>query len=484
MGLTASFSNALSGLTAAARATDVVSSNISNALTEGHGRRELALSPRVYGGTGGVKVEGVNRVVDQATLRDLRLSEAATGGATIMSGFLSKLEKTIGDPQEPGSLSGRIARLDTALIEAATRPDSEARLATVVSSARDLTDSLNTISNLLTETRANADQAIKRDVDFVNESLSSLAGLNTTIVSQASSGRDVSALLDQRQALIDKVAEIVPVIEVPRDMNQVALMTKGGAILLDGAKPAELGFEARNLVTPDMSIANGSLSGLTLNGLEVPVVEDGILSGGSLSANFTLRDSTAPQIQSQLDALARNLIERFANPGTDPTLAPGAPGLFTDLGAAFDPADELGVAGRISINAVTDPAQGGQVWRIRTGLGALAPGDAGASGQLIAYRDGLTAAQSPPTGHFLGAAKSFAGLTSDLQSQVSASRLQAESTTSQARAQKAALTDLHLSQGVDTDAEMQKLLAIERSYAANARVIQSVEDMLDQIMRL
>jgi len=38
--------------------------------------------------------------------------------------------------------------------------------------------------------------------------------------------------------------------------------------------------------------------------------------------------------------------------------------------------------------------------------------------------------------------------------------------------------------GVDTDAEMQSLLLIEQSYAANARVIQTVSDMLDILMQI
>lgn len=38
--------------------------------------------------------------------------------------------------------------------------------------------------------------------------------------------------------------------------------------------------------------------------------------------------------------------------------------------------------------------------------------------------------------------------------------------------------------GVDSDAEMQKLLQYEQAYAANARVIQAVNDMMDQLLRI
>ena len=38
--------------------------------------------------------------------------------------------------------------------------------------------------------------------------------------------------------------------------------------------------------------------------------------------------------------------------------------------------------------------------------------------------------------------------------------------------------------GVDTDQEMQTLLLVERAYAANARVIQTAQAMIDTLMEL
>ena len=52
MSISGSLSNALSGLTAAGRAAAVVSSNISNSMTEGYGKRDLVLTERMLAGTG------------------------------------------------------------------------------------------------------------------------------------------------------------------------------------------------------------------------------------------------------------------------------------------------------------------------------------------------------------------------------------------------------------------------------------------------
>jgi hypothetical protein len=192
------------------------------------------------------------------------------------------------------------------------------------------------------------------------------------ILKQVVADRDASPLMDQRQQLIDKIAEIVPLRQIDRDTGQIALISTGGAVLLDG-RPALFGFTPVGKVTPDMTLASGALSGLTMNGRPVTFGDgSGKLDGGAMAANFRLRDIEAPVQQVRLDALARDLIARFANPSVDTTLTSGAPGLFTDAGAAFNAATETGLAGRLAVNAAADPANGGALWRLRDGLGATA----------------------------------------------------------------------------------------------------------------
>ena len=41
-----------------------------------------------------------------------------------------------------------------------------------------------------------------------------------------------------------------------------------------------------------------------------------------------------------------------------------------------------------------------------------------------------------------------------------------------------------LRNGVDTDTEMQQLLVIEQAYDANARIIETISEMLDTLTRL
>jgi flagellar hook-associated protein 1 len=260
------------------------------------------------------------------------------------------------------------------------------------------------------------------------------------------------------------------------------LVTSGGAMVLDG-RPAEFGFAGVGQITPDMTRASGALSGLTLNSRPVVLnAPPGMLDGGRLAANFAVRDDLATAAQAQLDGAARDLMERLADPAVDATRAPNAPGLLTDAGAAFDPLNEVGLSQRLSMNALADPAQGGQLWRLRDGLGAATPGPPGDSALLSRLQSALTATRQPVSGSFDAGARSFATLTGDLLSAAAQSRLSADAELSFARAKSDALTELELQGGVDTDQEMQKLLVIERTYAANAKVVQSVGELLDLLL--
>lgn len=67
---------------------------------------------------------------------------------------------------------------------------------------------------------------------------------------------------------------------------------------------------------------------------------------------------------------------------------------------------------------------------------------------------------------------------------VSGARQGAAARESYANARQDALTGAFLAEGVDTDQELQKLLQIEQAYAANARVITTIDEMIQQLLRL
>ncbi|MFD0982126.1 flagellar hook-associated protein FlgK [Tropicimonas aquimaris] len=483
MSLSGSLSNALSGLTAASRAAEIVSSNVANAMTPGYQKRELVLSSNAVDGAGaGVQVDGVLRLVDERLVSDRRIAQAGLANATTEAAAWSQIETAIGLPTESGSIASKISAFDAALINATSRPDQTVRLDAAVEAASDLAIHIRSASSEVQQIRMNADADIASMVEQLNSDLEQIQTLNWQIFKMGNSGQDVSGLLDQRQALVDSIAEAIPVRQVARDGGQIALFTTGGTILLDG-QAAEIGFTATRTITPDMTYDAGSLSGLTLNGIPLDIggTYDPI-AGGKLAAAFDIRDGIGVEAQTELDALARDLIERFQDPALDATLAVGDAGLFTDGNGAFDTSDEIGLAARIGINSAVDPDAGGESWRLRDGLEAAASGDVGNSALLSALTDRLNESRATASGASAGLQRSTSELASDVLSQISRQQQSAETRQGFEAAQLDAISTEEARNGVDTDDEMQKLLLIEQSYAANARVIQTIEELLDQLL--
>jgi flagellar hook-associated protein 1 FlgK len=480
MSLSASMNTAVSGLTASSQATEIVSSNIANAETEGYGARSLELSTSST--TSGVVVSGVSRASDESLLAERRVSEAEEGAATVTLDYYSGVEDILGAAEDSTSLTGRLDELEASLIEAQANPDSTASLDSVVTAADSAADLLNEASDEVQGAREEADHAIDEQVDLLNTTLDSLAALNDDIALYTAQGRDTSALEDQRQVLTDSISDIVPLREVKDENGQVSLYTTGGVTLVEGSYSAEIGFDSTLTITADMTVESGALSGLTVDGREVSTDQDGGFAGGTLAANFEVRDELAPATQADLDAVARDLIARFSE--ADTTLAEGEAGLFTDDGEAFDESSETGLAGRISVNSAVDPDQGGELWRLRSGIGAEEEGAAGDTSLLTAMAESMSESRLAESGSFEGSSQTASGMASELMSSVSNERISAESDASYATSRADSLRDTEAEQAIDTDVELMNLMLIEQAYAANAEVIAAIDEMYQVILEM
>lgn len=482
MSLTGALHNAFSGLKANSRAAGLVSTNISNATTEGYGRRTLGLMPGAAGTTGGVRMTGTIRFSDPVLTADRLVSDAHLGQVATALDFAKRMERLVGESGVPGSLTDRINVFENALMTASANPSSTQRLELVATSADALARALNTLSDAVQEARQAADTGIGAQVDKLNATLAQLHEVNGNIVAARATGTDAASFLDERQRLLDGIAEIVPLRIVERDKGDIAVFTRGGAVLLDG-KPMSLGFERTNAIDPGMTMAGGQLQGLTLNGTPVDTGGMALFAGGTLAAQFDIRDGAAVERQTQLDGIARDLIERLGPGGPDTTLGMTDPGIFTDGGTAFVAASETGIAGRIVLNALVAPGGGG-TWRLRDGLGAVTQGEVGDARLLNAIGEALGASTVPASANLSPVARNFSNHIAELASTVSGERVRIENAQTFVSIQNTALKELELSKGVDTDQELQRLMQIEQHYTANAKVMSTIDDLLERLMAI
>ncbi len=480
MSLNHAITAASSGLQLAARGTKLVADNIANAGTPDYGVRRLDQAARVTGDTGtGVAVTGARRVVDAPLLAELRQASAAAARDDTLLAGLQRVEAALGTPGDAGALSTRIDGLEAALRQAAASPESDAALVAVGGAVDGVADAFAGTQATIQQGRRGADTDIARDVGKLNATLSQIDGLNDRIQQQTIRGAAPLALMDQRQALIGQVAEILPVTEIPRDDGRVMLLAADGEVVL-GRDAASFAVTAAGSFGAGDSVASGALDRVTMNG-RVIAADGPKLAEGRLGAALALRDTVLPDAQARLDTLAQDLLTRFAGPGVDPTVPAGQPGLFTLSGGPTGPASTTGIAADLQRNPAADPAAGGALWRLRSGLFATAPGPVGDGATLDAAR----AALARPTPLALGgAAASASGHAGRLASDIATARLAREERATTQAASLSALRESLAAGGVDTDAQMRDLLALEQAYAANARVLSTVDTMMRSLLEI
>lgn len=479
-----SFTNALSiantGLAAAQSRARTIAENIANANTEGYGRRVTILEERQVGQFGaGVRVVSTDRAdAGFLTADRLRLSADNTYAAE-RSRVGAQLVGIIGEPGVENGLFGAYARFENALRDAAATPESSILQRAAIDEARNITLEFKSITAAADSIRTSADNAIALAVDDVNAALKQLERLNAVPQS-----RVTPAVQDERQRLIDRVNDVIPV-SVQKHDGGVRLITEGGVTLLSNhAHTVE--FSGAGNVGRTQSLG-APLSGLTVDNIDITPgsgANQRVL-GGQIAALFEVRDTIVPAFQDQVDGLATDLIQRFSADAVDPSKTAGVAGLFTN-GTTTPPVGvTAGVAAQISLNSAIDPQAGGLSFRLRDGLGATAEGPAGNGDQLNRLIGALTNAGAAPAGLAIPGQKGAVDFVAEVASRTTFDSRLSEEAALFASTRFDIAADAELSViGVDTDQELQQLLLIEQAYAANARVIEAVGDLLDELLRI
>lgn len=487
MSISGALNNAASGLAASARLAETISNNVANSMTAGYAKRTTELSSLSLGGlTQGVRVAGTTRTENAFLTAERRGMDASLGATGTRSDAYDRMMAAMGEPGADNALSTLSTALETTLMAATASPQSAAKLTDAVNAARDVADAINRVSDENVRLRTEADAEISRQVTSVNDALKVVDDINHKIATLSPQGIDVTALQDERNRVIDGIASIIPVRTVKRENDQVALYSANGGVLLDGTV-YELKFSAAaNVVTQDMTIGNGlgtlqqQQGGAGGPATITTGTGSGLFDGGSLSALFEVRDRIVPEFSGDLDRYANDLVERFRDLMPTSALDASGEGLFVDGSAG---AGLTGLAGRLQINAAVDPSAGGAVWRLRDGLGATTPGAEGNGSILQAMGDAMVEARAPTGFVSQNALNGSATMASELGTFFAGRAARSDEDRAYLSARQSALAEEEgHATGVDADSELQSLTLVEQTYAANARVLSIIDDLMKLLL--
>ncbi|AZO37046.1 flagellar hook-associated protein FlgK [Mesorhizobium sp. M2A.F.Ca.ET.037.01.1.1] len=480
MSLSSALSIAQSALLATSKQTSVVSRNVADASNPDYTRRIAVVTSTAPG----ARMVEIQRTANDLLFRQNLQALSAWSGQSALYDGMDQLDLSVNGVDNASSPSTAIANLQKALQLYATTPSNQNLGTSVVDAAKQVVNSLNSGTKAIQDFRTQADSQIATAVNDLNSLLSQFQDANRAVISGTRSGTDVSDALDQRDALLKKISEYVPVSTFTRGDNDMVITTKDGTTLFETV-PRSVTF------TPSSGYSAGT-PGNTIYIDNVPVsagTGDNTTADGKLAGLLKLRDGVASTMQSQLDEIARGLITAFAE--TAPS-QPNATGLFTWPGApAIPPAGTLvdGLAGSISVNAAFDPSAGGNPALLRdggaNGVAYVANTGGGASyaDLLIGYGNKLDQPMAFDTSTGIAVSSGVSDYAANAIGWFEGVRQQA-STNADNKQALAARTAEALSNdtGVNIDQEMSLLLDLEHTYQASAHMMKTVGDMLDSLL--
>jgi flagellar hook-associated protein 1 FlgK len=315
MSLSVALTNALTGLSVNQRALDVTAQNVANVNTPGYSRKIVNQSALVLGGQGaGVEIADIARRVNEFMLKDMRSAISGVSSSEVTDEFYGRMQDLFGSLQSQTSTGALIGNLATAFQAFSVDPQDVSLRIEVINAANTLARQITAMCSSLQGMRLEADRKIADAMTVINDGLDEIQTLNVRISEHRALGLETGDLEDQRDIALSAITEEISVTYFYRD-GEMVIYTASGQPLLDRTA-IPLSHSAATSMSPLTAYdgAVGAIDTITVGGMDIT----GDITGGRVAAYIGLRDTTIPNLQSQLEQLATSLtteINRLHNQG-------------------------------------------------------------------------------------------------------------------------------------------------------------------------
>jgi flagellar hook-associated protein 1 FlgK len=437
---------ALRGLRASQEAIDTTGHNIANANTPGYSRQRVDMteSPALtipansnVDGAGvqlgtGVDATSITRVRNAFLDVQYRAQNSHENEAQTQSTILDQIQTGLAEPSDNG-LSKAMSNFWKAWSDFANDPTSQAAKQAVINSGQTLAQTFNTIDSQLATVQSQVGQQFSQLISSsgqVESDATQIASLNKSIASAQAAGQNPNDLLDQRDKLLDDLSSLADVTSSV-DSTGMVTVTFGHA-----ATPLVQGTTVNMPTATDLTPASGGQIGALLGLYDAA-------AGGTGTIQTSYRDV--------LDGVAKQVINdvNTAYQAGDPTVPD-----FFEWNPASTP------AATIQVNPAVTASN------VRAGSNA-----ANAMATDVATAIANLRGQGPDQSYSAFVAQ----VGSDVQS--------AQNTQQTAQSLLNAIDSQRQSvAGVSLDEEMTNLIAFQRGYQASARMMTTIDSMLDTLI--
>ncbi len=307
---TSLFGIGVSALRAFQSGLDTTGQNIANVNTPYYSRQEAMFEQRppqfsaagVYVGSG-VDVQDIRRIYDQFVVNQVQNGTSTFQQTDTYYSFATQVDNLMADEQS--GLTPGLQNFFNAVQEVANDPTSTAARQVLLTEGQSLVSRFRYLYDRLEAIRADANGRIAGFVDEINGLADSLAKINQDIViaTGRANGKTPNDLLDQRDALLGKLSELVAVRTVAQDDGSLNVFIGNGQALVVGNRANRLSADPLGLdvTEPDISIDN--------NGTLVRITDH--ITGGKLGGVLAFRGEILDRAENALGRVAAGLAADF-----------------------------------------------------------------------------------------------------------------------------------------------------------------------------
>jgi flagellar hook-associated protein 1 FlgK len=489
---------ASSGLANITQQMGLVSQNVANIGTPDYALEVNTPQSMTAAGEGMGVVSGPTTLqINQELQTESFNQNAVVAGLQTRQTALQALDAAQGTPGQSNDLGSLLGNLQTQFSTLLNQPDDPTQQNQVVQSAATLAEGINAVSTAYATQRQTTQTDLVSAVATLNTTLGTIGALSDQIVALQVNGQSTADLQNQRNAAVASLSQLLNVKTFAQPNGDLVVTTAAGTVLPTHGAPNQIVAPDAN-IQPGESYADGTVPGITLNGTDIT----NQLQGGQIGADLTLRDQTLPVYQAELDEFAEGLATRFQSQGltlfTDPTGAVPSPGTAPPVQGSY-----VGFASTIQVNPQVQATPS----LVRDGTNAVTGFTPNPSGgpagfttlisNVLNYTLGTNqqpgVAQPPFNTTGLGvdgtlnapfaSPPTLAAMASAL---VASQAQDSAQTTAQLTSEQAVQTTLNsklaAGSGVNMDAEMSSMIALQNAYGANARVITTVQALFTQLL--
>ncbi|MCC6446107.1 MAG: flagellar hook-associated protein FlgK [Armatimonadetes bacterium] len=252
-------------LSAHQQAIDVTGHNIANINTPGYSRQEIVFAttdpytnPSVrmdltkgQFGTG-VMVQAIRRV--RAGYLDGRARDSMSryGAQTQKSDWLSQAENAFREPGDSG-LNAALSRFASAWQNVSKDAQNGGTRAVLIEQAQSFANDINSLANRLDRMAQDADSLIAGKLQEANDLTGRIASLNGEIKKVMAIGQEPNDLRDNRDRLLDRLAELTDFVQTDRADGMVTVSIGGTNVVLD---------DRNTVLIASSGIASGEIGGI------------------------------------------------------------------------------------------------------------------------------------------------------------------------------------------------------------------------------